>query len=412
MRLAKAHVIILVSLISLSGFSQNLTLKDQAIRVFLDCSGCDSEHIRKELTIVNYVRDRKDAQVHILSTREFTGSGGMKETFFFIGQNEFQNQSDTLSFSATSDITEDERRTKQVNILTMGLVRYIAKTPFSDKLQISFEENEEEEKTSDKWNSWVLEAYASGFFNGEQSYLSLSGYSSLKAQRITEDLKVEMEVDYDFDKEKYVTEDTTIFSTRNSKMFNHLLVKSINDHWSLGYKIGVGSSLFLNYNLYVKLMPAIEYNLFPYSKSNRQQLRFLYSLGVMSFNYIDTTIYNKTHEILFANELGVAAQFKEKWGSINISLIGSNYFHNPKFNRLRLESSINLRLFKGFSLFVQGGASIIHDQINLAKGEVSSEDVLLRRRQLSSQYDFWCSVGFNYSFGSIYNNVVNPRFGN
>ncbi|MDY0198748.1 MAG: hypothetical protein RBR68_13130, partial [Tenuifilaceae bacterium] len=110
--------------------------------------------------------------------------------------------------------------------------------------------------------------------------------------------------------------------------------------------------------------------------------------------------------------LGVAAQFKEKWGSINISLQGSNYFHNPKFNRLSLQSTLNLRIFKGFSLSLQGGVTMIHDQLNLPKGEVSSEDVLLRRRQLASQYDFWGSIGFNYSFGSIYNNVVNPRFGN
>ncbi|MDD4385421.1 MAG: hypothetical protein PHD06_09635 [Bacteroidales bacterium] len=413
MQLAKAFVLILFTIITSPIFSQNSTVKDQAVRVFLDCSGCDSEHIRKELTIVNYVRDRKDAQVHILSTREFTGSGGMKETFFFIGQNEYKNQSDTLSFSTTSDITEDERRTMQVNTLTMGLVRYIAKTPFANKLQITLEKNDEdEEKTSDKWNSWVFETYASAFFNGEHSYQYLSGYSSLKAQRITEDLKVEMEIEYDIDKEKYVIEDTTIYSTSNSKGFNHLLVKSINDHWSIGYKIDMGSSLYLNYNFHVKLMPAIEYNIFPYSKSNRQQLRFLYSVGPINFDYIDTTIYNKTREMLFAHELGVAAQFKEKWGSINISLQGSNYFHNPKFNRLSLQSTLNLRIFKGFSLSLQGGVTMIHDQLNLPKGEVSSEDVLLRRRQLASQYDFWGSIGFNYSFGSIYNNVVNPRFGN
>lgn len=413
MRLAKAFVLILLAAVSSAAFSQNATIKDQAIRVFLDCSGCDSEHIRKELTIVNYVRDRKDAQVHILSTREFAGSGGMKETFFFIGQNEFKSQSDTLSFSTTADITEDERRTKQINILTLGLVRYIAKTPFSDKLQISVKKNEEEEGvTSDKWNSWVFEAYASAFFNGEQSYQYFSSYSSVSAQRITKDLKVEFEFDYGYDKDKYVMEDTTIYNTINSKEFEHLLVKSINDHWSVGYEIEVGASTYRNYNFNVEFMPAIEYNIFPYSKSNRQQFRFLYTVGAIGFNYIDTTIYNKTRELLFAHELAIAAQFKEKWGSINISLRGSNYFHNPKFNNLRLQSSINLRLFKGFSLTVQGGASIIHDQINLAKGAVSSEDVLLRRRQLASQYDFWGSVGFNYSFGSIYNNVVNPRFGN
>jgi hypothetical protein len=53
----------------------------------------------------------------------------------------------------------------------------------------------------------------------------------------------------------------------------------------------------------------------------------------------------------------------------------------------------------------------IHDQINLAKGNVSQEDVLLQRRQLATSYEYYGSIGIRYSFGSIYTNVVNPRFG-
>jgi hypothetical protein len=111
-------------------------------------------------------------------------------------------------------------------------------------------------------------------------------------------------------------------------------------------------------------------------------------------------------------ELGIAAQFKQKWGTINISMEGSNYFHNFSFNRLRLNAELNLRIYKGLSLTIYGGAQLVHDQLNLPKGDVSSEDVLLRRRQLASQYNYWGSIGLSYSFGSIYNNVVNPRFGN
>jgi len=55
--------------------------------------------------------------------------------------------------------------------------------------------------------------------------------------------------------------------------------------------------------------------------------------------------------------------------------------------------------------------STIHDQLGLVKGGVSAEEVLLRRRELETQYSYYASIGFSYTFGSIYNNVVNPRFG-
>ena len=41
----------------------------------------------------------------------------------------------------------------------------------------------------------------------------------------------------------------------------------------------------------------------------------------------------------------------------------------------------------------------------------SLEEVLLQRQELATEYRFFFSVGLSYSFGSIFSNVVNPRFG-
>jgi hypothetical protein len=41
----------------------------------------------------------------------------------------------------------------------------------------------------------------------------------------------------------------------------------------------------------------------------------------------------------------------------------------------------------------------------------SLEDVLLMRKQLATSYEYYFSIGLSYTFGSIYSNVVNPRFG-
>ena len=43
-------------------------------------------------------------------------------------------------------------------------------------------------------------------------------------------------------------------------------------------------------------------------------------------------------------------------------------------------------------------------------GNVSLEELLLQQQQLQSGYNYFFNVGLSYSFGSIYNTIVNPRF--
>ena len=39
------------------------------------------------------------------------------------------------------------------------------------------------------------------------------------------------------------------------------------------------------------------------------------------------------------------------------------------------------------------------------------DELLLRRTELATEFNYSLSVGFSYTFGSVYSNVVNPRFG-
>jgi len=54
-----------------------------APKIYLDCKSCDLNYIRTEIPFINYVRDRHEAQVHMLITRESTGSGGRDTQFCF-----------------------------------------------------------------------------------------------------------------------------------------------------------------------------------------------------------------------------------------------------------------------------------------------------------------------------------------
>ena len=386
-------------------------LKKDAPKVYIDCGMCDIDYIRTEITFVNYVRDRKEAQVHILVTTLRTGSGGREYTIFFIGQHEFEGINDTQKYFSEQADTQDEIREGMVKALKIGLMSYVGKTPIARRIRISFTEEAKPEAVADKWNFWVFSISGSGSFSGEESYKYRSLRSSFTASRVTPELKISISLSGYHSKRKYIYDDETIESTSENLNFYGLFVKSLSDHWSVGVSLGAASSIFKNIKFALSPAPAIEYNLFPYSDSTRRQLRFLYKIGFNTVHYREETIYNKTSENLWNESLSVTLDLRERWGSISTSLEGSHYLHDFKKNRLTLFTILNLRLFKGLNFFTFGGGSRIRDQLSLVKGGASLEEVLLQRKQLETNYDYFFSIGLSYTFGSIFTNVVNPRFG-
>lgn len=384
------------------------TLRKDALNVFMEAS----DYVRKEIPYVNYVRDIKDAGVYIITTYQHTGSGGSEHTFFFVGQNNNAGMADTLSFVTAPDETQDETRIKEVKTLKMGLMRYVAKTPLSKYMNISFSEPLSETVSSDKWNSWVFRTSFNGWLNGQQTYNSTNIFGNFSASRVTKDWKINLRANYDYGIDNFDVDGDIISSENNSKSVNGLVVKSISDHWSYGGMLTLESSSYSNNKFAISALPGIEYDLFPYSESTRKQLRMLYSVGYRYANYVDTTIYNKTEEGHFMHSLNIAYEVVQKWGSIDVNLNYSNYLQDWSKNNLSLNGSIDLRITKGLSLNFGGGASLIHDQLGLVKGGATTEEVLLRRKELATQFQYFTSFGFTYTFGSIYNNVVNPRFGN
>jgi hypothetical protein len=63
------------------------------------------------------------------------------------------------------------------------------------------------------------------------------------------------------------------------------------------------------------------------------------------------------------------------------------------------------------SLSISGGFEAIHDQLSLRKGDRTLDEILLNRSELATNFEYRASIGFSYTFGSVYSNVVNPRFG-
>ena len=384
------------------------TLRKDALNVYMEAN----DYIKREIPFINYVRDIKEAHVYIISTNERTGSGGQTFSYFLVGQNEFAGMKDTVSFSSSPDDTQELKRQKEVSVLKMALMRYILRTPLAEYVKIDFSIPMKEEVSTDKWDSWVFSTRVNGFLNGQKSYNSSQVFGSFSANRVTKEWKLNFDLNFNNGIDKFKIDNKTIKSENISKSFNALIVKSIGEHWSLGGSGELGSSTYSNQDIEFKMMPGLEYNVFSYSESTRRMLKFLYSAGYFYHNYMDTTIYNKTREHLWGHSLEAVYRVVQKWGSINIGSEWRNYFHDWSLNNLSLNGSVEFRIAKGLSINIDSGASIIHDQLNLVKGGASTEEILLRRKELETQFSYFTSFGITYTFGSIYNNVVNPRFRN
>jgi len=386
-------------------------LKEKAPKVYINCDYCDLDYIRTEITFINYVIDRKEADIHILITHEHTGSGGQQYTLTFIGLQKFDTLNDTLQIDIFLDDAEDIRRQKLVKTLKLGLMRYIARSPLAQQININFKPGTGMEEVKDKWNNWIFATSIYGNFNGEQSYKYVSVSGKIKANRITKDWKIRLSLSADYNEDNFEIDDSTIASYSRSQYLDGLMVKSLSNHWSVGFSGGGHSSTFNNLTFSLALAPALEYNFFPYSESTRRALRLLYRVGYIYDKYKQETIYNKTNDGLSKEELATTLELKQTWGTIELEVSASHYFYDLNKNRIQISSELELRLFKGFALVLDGSFSRIHDQLSLPKGEIGTEEILLRRRQMETQYDYWGSIGFSYTFGSIYNNIVNPRFG-
>lgn len=383
--------------------------------VFIDCDRCDLDFLRTEIGWVDHVRDRAAADVHVLITAQPTGSGGRQYSAHFVGLREFRGKQDTLTYFARVAESSDQTRKGIADILKLGLVRYAAPFGIAPNLTVSFRApapGAAAQPARDRWNLWVFRTTARGFFNGEKTTQFARISSSVSANRISHAWKTNFGVNMNYNESKFTFTDGRQFNNYSRGYgANTLVVKSLGPHWSVGQRSSVSSSTFLNQELAARVAPAVEYNFFRYAESTRRQLTLQYSAGVNHFRYEDTTIYNEIEETRGDQALIASLNVKQPWGSVSTSLEAAAYMHDFSKQRLVFFTNVDWRLLKGLSLSLAGNASLIRDQLHIAGGQLSDEEILLRRRQLATSYRYFASVGLSYSFGSIYSNIVNSRFG-
>jgi len=407
-------IYLIISGTPLTAQARQTETPDESIRVFLDRFYRNEDFIRQEIPNINYVRDPRQAQVYILLTEQSTGGGGREYTLTFTGQENFTGLADTLKYVAGQSDTDEIRRQGIARFLRIGLVRYLSRTPMAGEITVNLpgrSERQERQPVDDKWNYWFFRLNADTNFEEEESSKEISIGGSISASRITEDWKIDLSFRPDYSEDIYETTDRTYTSISRQNEFNGLIVKSLSDHWSAGAISKIFSETRVNTDLSIAAGPAIEYNIFPYSISTRRQFTFRLSLWGQKINYDTETIFDKTSEKLFYSTLSIGTQIIERWGDVRSTIEGSIYTHDAEINKLEWDTNFDIRISQGLSFNCNFQASLIHDQLYIAKGDRSVDEILLRRTQLKTDWSYDVRVGISYTFGSQYNNIVNPRFG-
>lgn len=405
----------------------------ESIEVFLDCQtfGCDSEFLRTEIDWVSWVRDRQVADVHVLVTGQGTGAGGRRYELAFIGRGDFDAMGDTLHYAAPPAATEDEQRGGLARAMAAGLIRYAAETALLDRLSISARAPREDEASTrvagpvdDPWNFWVFSVSGSTNLEGESRQDELDTDGRISANRTTADWKLDFDVTASYRREHFELSDDTITTDRHDYGVSGLVVKSLGGHLSAGINTEVESATFSNQDLAITVAPAVEYNLYPYSEFTRRQLTFLYSIGPAYYDYEQPTLWNRQTDRVLRQSLEADLDLRQPWGSARLGVEGSHIIgwepgpdlppgldvDEPRY-RLSANASLEVRLFRGLELQLRGDYTRIRDQISLPLEDYSDDEILLEIRELETGYRYEMRVGLSYTFGSIYNTVVNPRFG-
>jgi hypothetical protein len=383
------------------------------LNVFIDCSSCDRSYLKQEINYVNHAVDPFVAQLHVFVAPQGLNSGGTLYKLNFIGKNKLDGNNLNIDLETDPTATSLEINQALKRTIEMGLVAFLANTPMSEQIELNIKNDgpvaQKPQTISGPLDNWIFEISANAAWNNESSQSVINTSYAVDADYVTPEMRIRMRPYYAYRQQKVENNGEDIISIRRTSYMSSSVVKSINDHWSLGFFHSLNNSTYSNIKLANWIAPALEYNIFPYSEVPFKEFTIAYRVGWLSQKYYEETIYFKLAEEVLSQVLNVNLRLRQPWGYVNTSLRGSNFLSDWSKNRMTFDSRLSVRVMKGFSVNLSGGFEVINDQISLPKGEASIEEILLGQRQLATNFETNLRFGLSYTFGDLYNNVVNTR---
>jgi hypothetical protein len=393
--------------------SFNPSASISTLKVFFEGQNIDFDYIRRNINFVDFVNDPKGSDVHIIVTKNRTGSGGTNYILNFYSQNLNQIGNISLNCISSPGDTDDAVRECITRALKLGLMPYVNETSNGDMIDILYTQPEQQAMqtvtNTDQWKQWVFRLDANGGFNVEESKTNYNYSFNVRADKITENIKFRASYWMRNKFEEIDNEGDLITSQNNNKFARIQTVYSLTDRWSTGVFLSFFQSTYWNTLSSYDIKPAIEYNFFPWEDADKRVFTASYSTGIEMKNYYETTIFGKEKENLWAHNLELNFELIQPWGEIETKLEGRPYWHDLTKNRVSFESDLSFRITRGLSLNFGFRAENVHNQLYLPAGELSLEDILLGNQKLPSTFEISGGMGVRIQFGSLFNNVVNNR---
>ena len=387
------------------------------LRVFLDCptGGCDRNYLVTNLPFVLWTQDRLDADVHALITGLGTAAGGTEYTIALLGRAAFAARSDTLRATILPNSTEEMRRREMARVLTIGLLPFAVRVSDSGPFSVRYDAPPNAGSgigsvIRDPWNFWVYRLRANGSGNAESLNSSYNINGSVNVSRTTESWKLSLNLYEEYRANTFTLSDGSepTYILRSSDV-SARVVRSVSEHWSIGARGTGGRSDFRNQDAFGGLDLSAEYNVFPWKEATSRQLIAAVALGGRFYDYQDTTIYDLVAETRPIARAILAGESRQQWGTLDASLRYTHFLHDAATYNVSFNGRAQFRITRGLALEIRGDAAKVNDQLYLRRDGASDEEVLTRQRALATNFRIGGSVGLSFTFGSIYNTIVNPR---
>jgi hypothetical protein len=405
---------IIAFLITFSFISEIKAQEKPKLNINCQRALCYETYLLMELSYFTFTRDQAQADIQILITDLGNAGGGRNYTLNFIGQRDYVGQNKTIEFTTDQKDTESTGRAKMLKNVSQGLLYYLKDTDITNDMVISFPkgqiEKDKKETKKDKWNNWIFGVGVSSRLDGESNKKEVRFDGNFRGGRTTEKSKYSF---YTYANQK--TNSVTLNSVEetakvNSYGFNMLYVSNFSKNWSVGGLMKGYHSIYSNIDFSGSLAPAIEFSIFPIENFNKEQFRWIYQAGYRRLDYLERTIFKQTLETKPYHQLTSILGYTKPWGNFSAELNGYQYLDDPEKFSLSMELELSWRIFQGVNLRFYGVGSQIKNQISLAQASYSNEEILLGGQQLPTTFNYYTSFGLNFTFGSVNNSIVNPRF--
>jgi len=379
-----------------------------SLTIFLDCDDDKvKDYLTRNVKIYQFSNIKSESDIFFV-IKTFKESNNLYYTLISFGQKNYQNISDTIYLTFDKNISEFELFDNIYKSFLIMILKNYFDQKYLENFTISEKEKLDEEVKEYGWNhnlEGITELYSEKQYKNNFLKIKYDG------NRFFIDDQLKFEISFSIGKKYFYLDTARVLTSLNRTFFSEIeYIQAIDEKLSSRVKVDGFNSIYSNYKFKNDLSFGIEYSFFPYSYGNTKLLKISYEYEPSFVIYYDTTIYNKTKEILHRNVVTFSYETLFPKGSVSVSVVGKNYIQYFNQYSVSLEGKLKFYFLKGLSLNIYGFLNVPRDQRNIPKTGYTDEDILLLQKERATDYEFYLSGSISYSWGSKFRNSDSFRF--